>query len=197
MKAVYFAWVRERVGKAEEELEPPSSVTTVADLIAWLSRRGEGYAYAFEKPSTDPRGARPGPRAARRDDRRREGNRLLSADDGRLSAMATIRVQQEDFDAGAEAAALARGRSDVGAVVSFVGYCRDEGGRLAALELEHYPGMAEEEMARVGARGRGAMAADRRDRDPSHRTHRAGRADRPRRGRRRRIAAKPSRRPRC
>src|SRR5271167_4309257 len=63
--------------------------------------------------------------------------------------MATIRVQREDFDAGAEAAALARGRKDVGAVVSFVGYCRDEGGRLAALELEHYPGMAEEEIARV------------------------------------------------
>jgi molybdopterin synthase catalytic subunit len=63
--------------------------------------------------------------------------------------MATVRVQREDFDAGAEAAALARGRRDVGAVVSFVGYCRDEGGRLAALELEHYPGMAEAEMARV------------------------------------------------
>ncbi len=63
--------------------------------------------------------------------------------------MATIRVQKEDFDAGAETAALARGRSDVGAVASFVGYCRDEGGQLAALELEHYPGMAEEEMARA------------------------------------------------
>jgi molybdopterin synthase catalytic subunit len=63
--------------------------------------------------------------------------------------MATIRVQREDFDAGAEAAALAEGRRDVGAVVSFVGYCRDEDGRLAALELEHYPGMAEDEIARA------------------------------------------------
>jgi molybdopterin synthase catalytic subunit len=70
--------------------------------------------------------------------------------------MARIRVQQEDFDAGAEAAALARGRTDVGAVVSFVGRCRDEGGRLAALELEHYPGMAEEEI------GRAAREAERR-----------------------------------
>ena len=52
MKAVYFAWVRERVGKTEEELEPPSTVATGGDLIAWLSARGEGYAYAFEKPST-------------------------------------------------------------------------------------------------------------------------------------------------
>jgi len=65
--------------------------------------------------------------------------------------MATIRVQTEDFDAGAEAAALSRGRADVGAVVSFVGLCRDEGGRLAALEIERYPGMAEAEIARVVA----------------------------------------------
>ena len=52
MKAVYFAWVRERIGKAEEELDPPSTVTTVADLIAWLSRQGDQYAHAFEKPSS-------------------------------------------------------------------------------------------------------------------------------------------------
>jgi len=51
MKVVYFAWVRERVGKAEEEIEPPPEVATVADLIGWLSSRGEGYAYAFEKPA--------------------------------------------------------------------------------------------------------------------------------------------------
>ena len=63
--------------------------------------------------------------------------------------MATVRVQRDDFDPGAEAEALARGRTDVGAVVSFVGHCRDEGGLLAALELEHYPGMAEEEIARM------------------------------------------------
>jgi molybdopterin synthase catalytic subunit len=63
--------------------------------------------------------------------------------------MATIRVQAEDFDAAAEAAALTRGRADIGAVVSFVGLCRDEGGRLAQLEIEHYPGMAEQEIASV------------------------------------------------
>ncbi len=51
MKALYFAWVRERVGKAEEVLNPPATVTTVGDLISWLSQRGEGYAHAFEKPS--------------------------------------------------------------------------------------------------------------------------------------------------
>src|SRR5579862_1433524 len=63
--------------------------------------------------------------------------------------MATVRVQANDFDAAAEAAALTAGRADVGAVVTFVGLCRDEGGRLAALEIEHYPGMAEQEIARV------------------------------------------------
>ena len=50
MKALYFAWVRERVGKNEEELDPPAGVATVGDLIAWLSARGEGYAHAFARP---------------------------------------------------------------------------------------------------------------------------------------------------
>lgn len=48
MKLVYFAWVRERVGRPEETVSPPASVATVADLIAWLKGRGEEYAYAFE-----------------------------------------------------------------------------------------------------------------------------------------------------
>ena len=47
-KLVYFAWVRERIGKPEEELELPASVATVADLVSWLKTRGEEYAYAFE-----------------------------------------------------------------------------------------------------------------------------------------------------
>jgi molybdopterin synthase sulfur carrier subunit len=50
MKVKYFAWVRERIGLAEESVEPPAGVRTVGDLIAWLSERGESYAYAFEKP---------------------------------------------------------------------------------------------------------------------------------------------------
>ncbi|WP_332697321.1 molybdenum cofactor biosynthesis protein MoaE [Bosea sp. (in: a-proteobacteria)] len=60
-----------------------------------------------------------------------------------------VRIQREDFDIGAEIAALTASRRDIGAVVSFAGLCRDEGGRLAALELEHYPGMAEAEILRV------------------------------------------------
>lgn len=48
MKAVYFAWVRERVGKAEEEIAPPASVTNVGELLDWMAGRGEEYEYAFE-----------------------------------------------------------------------------------------------------------------------------------------------------
>ena len=62
----------------------------------------------------------------------------------------TIRLQREPFDAAAEAALVTRGRTDIGAVVSFAGVCRaDENGEaIAALTLEHYPGMAEVEIAR-------------------------------------------------
>ncbi|WP_419910608.1 molybdenum cofactor biosynthesis protein MoaE [Hoeflea sp.] len=61
----------------------------------------------------------------------------------------TIRVQADDFDQQAEINALTGGKRNVGAVVSFTGLCRDEDGTLAALELEHYPGMAEAEMRRI------------------------------------------------
>ena len=50
LKIVYFAWVRERVGKAEETVEPPAGIATVADLVAWLTARGPEYASAFAKP---------------------------------------------------------------------------------------------------------------------------------------------------
>jgi molybdopterin synthase catalytic subunit len=66
-----------------------------------------------------------------------------------VSARIFVRVQKEIFDAAAETASLTEGRSDIGAVVTFTGLCRDEGGALAALEIEHYPGMAEEEIRRV------------------------------------------------
>lgn len=48
MKAVYFAWVRERIGLAEEELSFPDEIKTVSELVDWLVARGEGYALAFE-----------------------------------------------------------------------------------------------------------------------------------------------------
>ena len=50
MKLVYFAWVRERIGKPQEEVEPPSGVETVADLLRWLRSRGEEYEHALQHP---------------------------------------------------------------------------------------------------------------------------------------------------
>ncbi|OYU89787.1 MAG: molybdopterin converting factor subunit 1 [Bradyrhizobiaceae bacterium PARB1] len=50
MKLMYFAWVRERIGKAEETVELPATVNTVGDLMSWLASRGEEYAHAFETP---------------------------------------------------------------------------------------------------------------------------------------------------
>jgi molybdopterin synthase catalytic subunit len=66
-------------------------------------------------------------------------------------ALTIIRLQKEPFEAVAELTPLTAGRSDIGALVTFTGLCRDEGGALAALEIEHYPGMAEAEIGRVVA----------------------------------------------
>jgi molybdopterin synthase catalytic subunit len=68
-----------------------------------------------------------------------------------MDRRAIVRVEEAPFDAATETARLTRGRTDIGALVSFTGLCRDEGGALAALEIEHYPGMAEAEIGRVAA----------------------------------------------
>jgi molybdopterin synthase catalytic subunit len=65
-----------------------------------------------------------------------------------------VRVQREDFDLGAELAALRAGRSDIGARDSFTGLVRDASGRLEAMELEHYPGMTEAALAGIEAEAR-------------------------------------------
>lgn len=51
LKLVYFAWVREQVGATEETVELPSGIATVAELVAWLRTRGEGYEAAFANPA--------------------------------------------------------------------------------------------------------------------------------------------------
>ncbi len=67
-----------------------------------------------------------------------------------------IRVQQQDFDIGAETAALRKGRTDAGAIAAFVGLVRDHaGGReITSMTLEHYPEMTEKELARIEAEAR-------------------------------------------
>jgi molybdopterin synthase catalytic subunit len=64
---------------------------------------------------------------------------------------AEVRIQTEDFDLAVESARMTEGRTDIGAIVTFTGLCRSEDGRLSALELEHYPGMAEAEIRRIAA----------------------------------------------
>ncbi|MGY5779110.1 molybdenum cofactor biosynthesis protein MoaE [Rhizobium sp. LEGMi135b] len=66
-----------------------------------------------------------------------------------MAAQPLVRVQREDFNLQTEIDRLTDGRRDIGAVVTFSGLCRDEGGMLEALELEHYPGMAEAEITRI------------------------------------------------
>lgn len=62
-----------------------------------------------------------------------------------------IRVQQEDFDIGAEVAKLTAGRTDIGAIVTFTGTVRDHDGAVEEMTLEHYPGMTERELSRIEA----------------------------------------------
>ncbi len=68
----------------------------------------------------------------------------------------TVRLQSEPFDTGVEIARLTEGRTDVGAVVTFTGLCRADGetGAISAMTLEHFPGMAEEELGRLEAQAR-------------------------------------------
>ena len=66
-----------------------------------------------------------------------------------MAPRVVIRIQAEAFNVAKETESLSSPHDDVGAVATFIGYCRSEGGRLAALELEHYPGMADEEIKRV------------------------------------------------
>ena len=119
-KLRYFAWVRERVGKPEEDIEIPAGVATVAELMTWLAARGEEYAHAFDNPKViraaiDRTHVKP-----QMPDQGRGRNRLFPADDRRIAcerwpryigvmtAISTVRLQREPFDAAAEAAADAR-----------------------------------------------------------------------------------------
>jgi molybdopterin synthase sulfur carrier subunit len=50
VKILYFAWLRERIGKSDEEIHVPPGITTVGELMTWLAKRGDEYAHAFENP---------------------------------------------------------------------------------------------------------------------------------------------------
>ena len=90
MKVKYFAWVRERIGKAEETIEPPADVRTVDDLIGWLAAARRDLCLRLRDAAGDPRRDRPRPCQTGRDDRRRPRDRVLSADDRRLSMASSM-----------------------------------------------------------------------------------------------------------
>ncbi len=144
--------------------------------MAWLGERGEEYAHAFDNPKViraaiDKTHVRP-----RRRHQERPGNRVFPAHDRRLAPADSAppvaglhwpHERHRPHPARAvrrrrgSRAKLTRGRSDVGAVVTFTGICRgDENGEpIAALTLEHYPGMAEAEIERHVAEAQRALAA--------------------------------------
>ena len=74
-----------------------------------------------------------------------------------MTETVTVRIQREPFDAASESGKITRGRTDVGALVTFTGICRGDeaGGPINALTLEHYPGMAEAEIERTVAEATG------------------------------------------
>ena len=125
VKILYFAWVREKIGKAEEIVDLPAGVGTVADLVAWLKQRGPEYAEAFARAERGPRRHRPDARPAHRQHRRRARDRLLPAGDGRLSV--SVRVQTRGLRRRRRGArASPPGRTDIGAIVTFTGTVRAE-----------------------------------------------------------------------
>ena len=137
MKLLYFAWVRERIGKAEEDVDPPAGRRDGRRTGGLARAARRGIRLRLRESEDDPRRDRQEPRARRCADRRRRRDRIFSADDRRVGAVAamttTIRLQREAFDTAAEAAALTRGRTDIGAVVTFTGVCRaDENGEPIA-----------------------------------------------------------------
>ena len=84
-------------------------------------------------------------------------------------AAANVTIQAEDFDIQAEIERLTRDNNNIGAIVTFTGLCRDEGGTLSALELEHYPQMAQAEIQRIAE-----LAIERFDLDGISAIHRYG-----------------------
>src|ERR1035437_6624618 len=113
MKLRYFAWVRERVGKPEEDIEVPAGVTTVGELMSWLAARGEEYAHAFAnpqviraaidrihvKPQTPIKGA--GERPFFPADARRIASAARARYISRMPILPPVRLRGEPFDAAA------------------------------------------------------------------------------------------------
>ena len=149
LRLLYFAWLRERLATSGETVALPDGVATVGDLLAWQRGRGPAHAAAFAttaqvRCAVNQEFVRPDAPVSAGDE-----VAFFPSRDRRLN-VATVRVQEADFDLGAEVAALAAGRTDIGGIGCFVGTVR-AGHSLAAMTLEHYPGVTERAMARIAA----------------------------------------------
>ena len=152
MNILYFAWVRDRVGIAREDVAPHVEVATVGDLIDWLAARGGGHAEAFADLSVI--------RAAVNQKHVPLDHPVTWGDEiaffppvtgGAPAPVVTIQVQEADFNTSTVLDGLGGGNTRIGGVATFVGLVRDFVGeqKISALELEHYPGMTERELARL------------------------------------------------
>ena len=166
MKLVYFAWVRERIGKAEEEVDAARRRRRPSPICSrWLKARGEDYEHALAacRRRSAPRIDQEHVEHARAD-RRRARDRALPADDRRLSRDGRLgpdrphpargfRHRRRDRAPDARAAPTSARSSPSPASAA------TRTGTLAALELEHYPGMAEAEIGRIADEAAAALAA--------------------------------------
>ena len=140
MKVRYFAWLRERLNRDEEEVDPPADVLTVADLIQWLRSRDEAADLALQKSKIINAAIDAKMVKHDRAHRRRQGHRADAADDGRLM---TVRVETAPFDPGAETNRFLAETAGAGAAVTFTGLVRSNADDpVATLTLECYPELA-------------------------------------------------------
>lgn len=160
IRILYFALLRDALGRAQEELEVPEDVTTVAGLREWLRGCGEPYATALGNARRVR--AAVNQEMAEPDDAVKAGDEvcLLSAGDRRLiMSLTTIRVSEADFNPGEEIERLIESSPEAGGVASFVGVVRNrnDGNDVTHLTLEHYPAMTERALAGIVERARARL----------------------------------------
>mgnify|MGYP000176570379 CR=1 FL=1 len=150
---LYFSWVKDRIGKGEENLTLPKQVQTISQLIDHLANQSEGYAAAFADQDKI--------RAALNEETVPLDTRLADGDElalfppmtgGQNAVPFKVRVQSEDFDIAAELGLLEQDNPQIGATACFSGRVRLDDGPspLLALHLDHYQSMAEKALRDIG-----------------------------------------------
>lgn len=156
MNILYFAWVREKIGVGEETANPPPGVQTAAQLMDWLAAQSPKHADAFSN--------RAHIRVAIDQTHCPHTSSILGAKEVAFFPPVTggagfdLRVQMEAFDIAAEVATFTERNKASGAICTFTGLMRDfrgadrtSGEKIAAMELDAYPAMAEKQLAELAA----------------------------------------------